>query len=318
MQTVLGPVELGFVHFMAYPDAAEEDGSLLASLQAAALDPFWGCVEIKPLKSRELEAEVADLFANLHMDVLVASQYTLLSNNLNLNSLDESLRRKSIDAVKADLEQAVRLGAPGLAVLSGPLESTGGDAPKRARQALVDSLVELCNFALEISPDPDQPLMVELETFDDAIDKRSLMGPSGAADALAAEISEAVPNFGLLLDLSHLPLLGESPEEAVSAAIGHLTHVHAGNCLMSDESSPLYGDKHPPFGWPGTENDTPELVRYLRALKNAGYFDKQLATRYPVFSFEVKPVPPQSPELLLADTRRVFEAALAELAKEVD
>jgi len=302
-------LQIGLVHFMAFPDAREADGSLLESLHHLALDPFWGCIELKAIASPQVEAQVAALFAGSHIDLLVGSQYTLLSKKLNLNSLDASLRQQSVDTIKRDLEQASRLGAKGLAVLSGPVETAGPDAHRRATEALIDSLAELAEYAVEVSHDRSQPLWLELETFDDNIDKKSLVGPSSAAAELAAEVTARVDNFGLLLDLSHLPLLGESSHHALETTAPFLTHLHIGNCLMRDEASPLYGDFHPPFGYPGSENDVEEVADFLSALLAIGYPERKYATRCPTLSFEVKPVPGQDPWLLLADNRRVLEAA---------
>jgi hypothetical protein len=82
---------------------------------------------------------------------------------------------------------------------------------------------------------------------------------------------------------------------------------------MKDPSSPVYGDYHPPFGIPGGENGVPELVEYLRVLFNIGYFGKQQPTGRPVLTFEVKPMPGEDSETLLAQTKRVWRQAWAEL-----
>jgi len=59
---------------------------------------------------------------------------------------------------------------------------------------------------------------------------------------------------------------------------------------------PAFGDNHPRFGAPGGENGVRELAEFLQELIKIGYFDKQLPTRMPVVSFEVKPMPGESPE----------------------
>jgi sugar phosphate isomerase/epimerase len=126
-------------------------------------------------------------------------------------------------------------------------------------------------------------------------------------------VREQCANFGLTLDLSHLPLLGESSEAALTQAKDYIIHAHAGNCVMRDQSHPAYGDQHPRFGAPGGENDVEELANYLRVLFKIGYFEKLLPTRRPVLTFEVKPMPGESAETIIANTKRVFAEAWARL-----
>ena len=85
---------------------------------------------------------------------------------------------------------------------------------------------------------------ISLEAFDDKIDKKCLIGPTPRAVELAERVRQQVANFGLTIDLSHLPLLKESPSE-------FLIHAHAGNCMIADTQDPAYGDMHPRLGYPG-------------------------------------------------------------------
>jgi sugar phosphate isomerase/epimerase len=117
----------------------------------------------------------------------------------------------------------------------------------------------------------------------------------------------------LTVDLSHLPLLNETPQEALAAAKDHLAHIHVGNCLMKDVNHPAYGDNHPPFGIEGGENDVQELVEFLEALFDIRYFTKELPTGRPVVTLEVKPLPDQDSALLIAATKRVWKEAWARL-----
>ena len=51
---------------------------------------------------------------------------------------------------------------------------------------------------------------------------------------------------------------------------------------------PFFGDRHPPFGYPGGEIDVPELTVILRALLNAGYLGTQLRGTLVI---ETRPLP---------------------------
>jgi sugar phosphate isomerase/epimerase len=126
-------------------------------------------------------------------------------------------------------------------------------------------------------------------------------------------VREQVPNFGLCVDLSHLPLLGEDAMTCLSQASEYLIHVHAGNAIMSDQQHAGYGDMHPRFGHPAGENGVTELAEYIKALIYVGYFESDVPTRKPVFTFEVKPLPGESSELVIANTKRAFLDAWATL-----
>ncbi len=91
---------------------------------------------------------------------------------------------------------------------------------------------------------------------------------------------------GLLIDLSHLPLLDEKPRRAVNIAGEFLAHAHIGNCVRRDPCHPAYGDQHPVFGIPGGENDVPEIREFLAGLMDIGFLCE---AGQRILSFEVKP-----------------------------
>jgi len=124
-------------------------------------------------------------------------------------------------------------------------------------------------------------------------------------------VKESVGNVGLTVDLSHLPLLHETAEQMLVGAKDHLIHVHIGNAFTALESDPAYGDQHPRFGYPGSLNGLPELVGFLRVLKQIGYFTAKVPTRKPVISFEIKPTPGEDSVLIIAGAKRVFKEAWA-------
>ena len=113
-----------------------------------------------------------------------------------------------------------------------------------------------------------------------------------------------------MVDLSHLPLLGESAEYAIKTAGKYLVHAHIGNCLLKDRNHPAYGDKHPAFGMAGSENDVAELTLFLKALMNAGYIGEG---KQNVVAFEVKPLSGESSRVVIANAKRTLLEAWARL-----
>lgn len=224
---------------------------------------------------------------------------------------EETARQAAVDNVRGSIDQAYFLGARLLALLDGPGSYPGEERKAAAIDQLVRSLSELCAYAEEKGT--DYLLTISLENFDQSVDKRSLIGPTKDAAEVAARVKEEHTNFGLTVDLSHLPLLDETPQEALAAAKDHLVHIHVGNCLMKDVNHPVYGDNHPPLGIEGGENDVQELVEFLEALFDIRYFTKELPTGRPVVTFEVKPLPDQDPAVVIAATKRVWREAWARL-----
>lgn len=131
--------------------------------------------------------------------------------------------------------------------------------------------------------------MLSLETFDREIDKKLPIGPTVEAKEVAQRVRKKWKNLGLTIDLSHIPLIGESIEEALTTAKDYLIHIYIGNCILKDRNNPRYGDKHPPFGVEGGEIDVPQVAEFLKILKEIGYFSKAKDGEMPVVSFEVKP-----------------------------
>jgi|LSQX01.3.fsa_nt_gb sugar phosphate isomerase/epimerase len=300
-------MSLGVVFPMAYPDTPTAE-DLLQAIEEVCLDEFFDVLEIKPADSATL-SQIRAIADQAGVKLIIAGQPPLLGNKLSLNDPDEAGRQAAIANVKASIDAAYEVGAPLVAVLSGP--DPGEAAREKELGLLADSLVECCRYAQ--SKAQDYVVWITLETFDHNIDKRCLVGPSALARKLAEQVRKQVENFGLTVDLSHLPLLDESPSECLEQVIDYLIHVHAGNCAMQDTSHEAYGDLHPRFGMAGTENDVPQLKEYLESLIYSGYFKSETPTGKPVLTFEVKPLPNESPQLVLAGTKRTFLRAWAEL-----
>jgi sugar phosphate isomerase/epimerase len=115
-----------------------------------------------------------------------------------------------------------------------------------------------------------------------------------------------------MVDLSHIPLLGESPAQALQPVRDHVAHIHIGNAYSQNRQDPAWGDQHPRFGYPGSANDVPEIVAFLRELFAIGYLRADGARRGAV-SFEIKPVGDEDPTVMLAAAKRKLLAAWAEL-----
>ncbi len=302
-------MDLGIVHFMAYPIIRDEDPEMiLDTARKIAEDDFFTVLEVRRSQHQEVMDGLKAISRTSHLKLGMGAQPPLLLGKLNINSLDEGERRAAIDDVKLSIDAAYELDSRLCVLLSGPDPENEGDRPQ-AMDVFVDACVELCEYSMSQAGD-GEPVWLSLEQFDDTIDKKCLIGPSTRAAELCERVKEQVHNFGLTQDLSHLPLLGESPQDALTPTVDHLIHVHVGNCLMGDEQAEGYGDKHPGFGYPGSETGVEELARFLETLIYVGYFDRDdLPTDKPIVTFEVAPMSGEDSDLLVAGTKRAFNAA---------
>ena len=289
---------------MLFPETIRGEGPIVETVTRIATDPFFGAIEVSWIKDPEVRREVARILELGHLDVVFCAGPPILIDKMDLNSEREGARKEAIEALKGLIDQADLLGSKIFVLCSGPDPNEG--KREEARRRLVDSLRELCEYVEGKGLD----LAISLEYFDRDVDKRLLIGPSQEAAEIAEAVRRHHGNFGLTVDLSHLPLLGERSEEALKAVEDHLIHVHIGNCVLEKES-PAYGDKHPRFGIKGGEVDVKELREFLEALRQVGYFEKRVPTSLPVVSFEVRPLPGESPELVMASAKRVLKDALS-------
>jgi sugar phosphate isomerase/epimerase len=272
---------MSIVHFMAYPQCLKGEGPIAETVAKIAEDPFFGGIEIGWIKDPAERAKVRQIVDAAHIKVGYGGQSALLVQQLNLNSLDEAERGRAVAQVKSSIDEAAELGSARVAFLTG---KDPGDALRPAAlDALHKSTRELCHYGHE------KGIALTCEVFDRTIDKKCLIGPSDYAAAYAAEVRRDFPDFGLMYDLSHLPLLFEQSAQALTVLKDYLVHIHVGNAVVTP-GAPGYGDLHPRFGWPGGANDVPELAEFLRSLFAVGYLKEGEAR--PWVGFEVKPQGP--------------------------
>ncbi len=299
-------MNVGTLHFMSFPDVGKGEGPIAETLEKILQDDFFTAVEITHIKDDNVREQVKKMLATSHVISSYVTHPRLLSNKLDINSLSEEERRKAVAVVKEGIEEAAYLGATGVSVLSGPHPGKGLE--KEGVQKLLASLEEFCEYSQKYH------LAFELETFDVDVDKKCLIGKSDLAATVAQKIKTKYRNFGLILDLSHLPLQYEPTKTAVKNCAKYSTHLHIGNCVLKDRNHPAYGDQHPRFGVNGGENDVDQLREFFEALFEEGFLKNDPATKAeekPLISFEVKPMVGENPALVLANSKRVFKRAWA-------
>jgi Xylose isomerase-like TIM barrel. len=292
----------GLIHFMAYPSTMKGEGPILETVREIARDDYFTAIEVTWMKDPQVRKEVKKIIETSHMTVGYGGQPRLLTTGMNINDLDEANRKKALSSLKEGIDEAYELGAKGFAFLSGKYQE---ESKEQSYQALLNSTKELCRYAKSKGG-----LKVILEIFDYDIDKKSLIGPADLAKKFAQDIRKEFDNFGLMVDLSHIPMTHETCEEAILPIKEYLVHAHMGNTVIGDLSYEAYGDTHPRFGFPNSENDVKELAEYLRVLMKVGFLNTE---NPPILSFEVKPWGDEDPELVITNAKRTLSEAWARL-----
>lgn len=295
-------MSVGIVHCMAWPRALQPDGPMIESLQQACNDDYFSTIEVAPISDERLRKAAIDVVKASGKRVTLVGQVALLAGKKNLNSTDPLELRSAVELMRGLITQAKEWAAESLTIMSGP---KAGDRAA-ATAMLMSSIKDLC----ERSRREKGPAII-LETFDNVdFGKNCLIGPTADAASLANKIVPLFPGFGLLLDLSHLPLLGETSDKAVPMAGEFLKQVHIGNCVMKGKKHPAYGDNHPPFGIPEGENGVAEVATFLKALLDIGYIGEGKRN---IVSFEVKPFGDWTTERVLENAKKTLDEAWAAL-----
>ncbi len=302
---MIEPVEqycrLGIVHFMAFPKVMQDENILLPSVEQIAQMPDFRCIELKLVENEHLLEPLKALLTSSMLDLGLAAQPAILAAGLDPGSADKKERKRALDVLTKHVDQAIALGAESVSLLSGPDPGPGNRSGSLEHTA--DLIAELCAY----SQSRQGPKII-LEIFDRDIDKKALVGPAETAAHLCELVfASGAGNFGVCVDLSHLPLLGENPEQAIGPVQDYLASAHIGNAVL-EKGHPLYGDQHPGFGTPAGANRVNQTRDFIHALKNVGFLNRK---HPPMVSFEVKPTSGEKSETVIAAALRVFRRAWA-------
>lgn len=297
-------MKVGIIHFMAFPECIKGNGPILQTLKKIACDEFFDAVELTWINDDETRNKAAEIIDVAGISVAYGSQPRLLTTGQNINDIDESKRLLALNSLKKGIDEAYELGATGFSFLSGKYTEQNFD---KAYDQLIISTKELCEYAKSKGD-----LMVALEIFDYDIDKKSIIGPTELAAKFAKEMCSLYDNFGLLIDLSHIPLTHETIEGTLYPLKDYIVHAHIGSCVMGNPSMEAYGDAHPRFNFKNSENSAADLAKFIKTLMDIGYFER---FDRPFVSFEVKPINDEDSELIIANCKRVLIEAWALIEK---
>ena len=266
------PWRIGIVGFMAFPELLKGEAEEMENaLKRLSEDPFFQVHELGPM-SRELWVKACKIFNG--KTLVRCLQPDILGQRLDIGSRSRSERRKAVNYIISEMEKAAELGLKTIAICGG--SDPGPDRREEAFRNTLDSLRRICRSAAKMK------LNVAFEAFDREYDRRLLTGPAEETAALLREVRQSYKNIGLLWDLSHAPMLQETPQ-VLERVKDVLVHIHIG-CAKRVNKGLI--DSHPVFYTPGAVNGVEEVAELLKVLYKIGYSG--------AVSFEVKPEPQQT------------------------
>lgn len=283
--------KVGTLSWMSFPQK-----NIVEAVRKIASDDYFDVIEITGCKDKVEREKVKKLLEQSHLMVCYGVQPILLSSGLNTNDIDEEKRKTAESVLISAIDEAEYLGAKGISFMAGKWENATRD---QAYDQLLKTTRNICDYAAK------KNMMVELEVFDFDMDKSVLIGPAPYAAQFAADVRKTNNNFGLLADLSHFPTTHETSKFVIQMLRPYITHLHFGNAVV-EPGYPLYGDKHPRFGYPHSANDIKELIEFLSVLKAEGFFDAENPL---ILSMEVTPTSEEEEDIILANTKRCLNRA---------
>lgn len=287
--------QVGTIQWMSHPTY-----DVLDSIRTIACDDYFDAIEICRFADEQTRAKAKAMLDQSHLKVCYGAQPRLLGPKLNPNDVDEQGRKAAEQTLLEGVDEAYAMGCTGMAMMAGKWAE---ETKEQAYEQLIKTTKAVCDYAAQ------KGMTINLEVFDFDVEKSALLGPAPLAARFAADLRTLVPNFGLLVDLSHFPTTYETSRFVIQTLRPYINHFHIGNAVMR-KGYAAYGDQHPRFGFPESANDTPELLGFLRVLKEEGFFRPADPM---VLSFEVKPWAEEDPAIILANAKRTLNRAWAML-----
>lgn len=308
------------VHAMAFPGPGNTNSVLrgeppekylLETLDVILKDDYFGAIEVTWVKDAALRAKAAKKLKASGKTVMFCCQPVQLINEEKLidpqdiSDTNETNRRAAVTRIIGLIDQAVEMGATYLGLFSG--KCFDEDMRPRQKRALARSLAEICDAAKK------KKIEVVLEAFDTRMSPAEFPGAFKSATIGtchdAAEVADMVvnergkENFSLMIDMSHMVQMGETPAD-LEAAAPFLGWFHVANCVLNaanPNAQARYGDQHPRFTTADSEVDMTVLIGYCEKLIQIDYTGP--------IGFEVKPVGSEIQVNVIAGTKSIFGAA---------
>lgn len=256
---------IGLVHHLLFPrcmdDADHHTDTLEAFVSRQDIETFDCCLPYGETRRERLIPAIRESGKEV---VYAAHLFPLRKISLATTSPPEQGLIRVV--LQDQIDMASAIGATGM------IFASGADAPDAQRPAARAAFADFCRwFCGQLER---RGITAMLEPFDRTVDKKFLYGPTEECVELIRSVQPEVHNLRIELDMAHVPLMGESFQQAITTVAPYLERVHLGNCVLKNASNPFYGDQHPPMGIEDGEIDVPQVAEILRCLLEVGYLSK--------------------------------------------
>lgn len=210
------------------------------------------------------DREIALMLKENGLDSVFIGVYPLKASKASLCATDEAERSSAVTALRVCIDRAAALGSKSVMINSGFKPACDGDIPS-ACESYIRSVGEGYDYIRE----KGYTLEITLEPGDSSVQSFQLLGPAKLTVDTARRIRETNPAYSLTMDVAHIMEEGEDVMESLALTLPYCSHVHLCNCLLSDASHPMYGDKHVDFDYPGacfTYSDFEEMYLKIKRL----------------------------------------------------
>lgn len=287
-----------------FPETLHDGEALANKIKQLAKESFYNTVEFYYEGQPQKNEQVRNALQEQKMESVFLAGFPLKSRALDLGAIASDERQEAMDCARRSIDLAYYYGSKKMLVLSGKHRDNEEDN-RRTFEHLVASLTELCEYAEQKAT--DYVLTLTLEYFNNKGEPYLLVGPSAMAAELAKRVKQKCSNFELTFDLSHALQLGEDPQKTLRDILTHVNHIHLANCVTKDSSSPLYGDKHPPFNIEGGDVYTEDLLRFMKEIRQSG-----VLAHDPIIGVEVITRPEWNADELYRESTRLFKETIAQ------
>lgn len=168
--------------------------------------------------------------------------FLIEENNLDVSSLDPSLRKETVRTVKESLPLAAEIGAKNIALVTG--DDPGPERWNEGIEGLYESLCEIAEAAREYN------MNLLIEPLDRYAHKKRIIGTTEETLELLARVQSTYDNVGMAFDTAHAALNDEDIFESLEKGKDLIHQIHFSNAVL-DMKNELYGDFHMEIGEPG-------------------------------------------------------------------
>lgn len=284
-------VRFGISPSMLFPSSFESELEHFSAVDICCRLPEYECFEtFLPSDPALRKAEIQRMRISGKTLNYNSPGYFQLDGPYNACSDDPQQRKHALAAMKEQIDFASEAECP-LFILTGTPDKGAVQRP-RLLERYHDFFMECAAHAAQYG------MLAAIEPIERGSFKNLLLGPTDECAAfIRAAQGHGASNARLMLDIAHLPLMGEALENAVEASMpAGLVHLHMGNAVL-EPSSPFYGHTHPPIGVQNGMFDCAELAEQFEVLLKSGYLPALPGSPRASISLEVRPYPGVSGEL---------------------